>query len=347
MGNHSSSTAGQSRATASHGSSQLDPAEMKIWLERCQNHIDEEGLMFLYAKFQSAVNMCPSSGDDKRPCGITRLGFEQYMQSTGAFKGPLLPPPPCTSGHAARETPNDNKDAGLRSASSTRASSHRGRNRSSSSQRDGEPEDTTPTQHRRRRAKSGGGGSSRQRHHSSSSSHRHRHGTRSSSSSMLSGIRIPDVTPADPLQQSEEVAAAASSLSLPSYEEGTPAYAHLFRAFDADRDGIISFADFVTYHLAMGYNSDERLSAILFHAYDADEDGWLTFSDILEVITASTYCVGDVDLGSPAVQKVCQQEAQRLMAFLDVYRTGLVGEDILHCIGQRHPEVLEKMKYLL
>lgn len=124
-------------------------------------------------------------------------------------------------------------------------------------------------------------------------------------------------------------------------------FSHLFRAFDADRDGIISFSDFLVFHAAMGYHTEEHLAAILFYAYDADGDNWISYDDLVNVLTASTSCVGDLDLTHSSVARVIHAEAQRLMAFLDVYRTGRVSEEVLHLLGQRHPEILEKMRYLL
>lgn len=124
-------------------------------------------------------------------------------------------------------------------------------------------------------------------------------------------------------------------------------FAHLFRAFDADRDGIISFSDFLIFHAAMGYHTEEHLAGILFYAFDADGDHWISYNDLVTVITASTACVGDFNLTNPTVLQVIHAEAQRLMAFLDCYRTGRVSEETLYLVGQRHPEVLEKLRYLL
>lgn len=126
-----------------------------------------------------------------------------------------------------------------------------------------------------------------------------------------------------------------------------PSLAHLFRAFDADRDGIISFSDFLIFHVAMGYHTEEHLASLLFYAYDADGDHWISYDDLVTVLTASTACVGDLHLTHSAVSQAIHGEAQRLMAFLDVYRTGRVSEEVLHLLGQRHPEILEKLRYLL
>lgn len=137
-----------------------------------------------------------------------------------------------------------------------------------------------------------------------------------------------------------------STATLSSELQRDP-FAHLFRAFDADRDGIISFSDFLIFHAAMGYHTEEHLAAILFYAFDADGDHWLSYNDLVTVITASTACVGDFDLTNSAVVQAIHAEAQRLMAFLDCYRTGRVSEEALYLVGQRHPEVLEKLRYLL
>ncbi|EKG02678.1 hypothetical protein TCSYLVIO_006284 [Trypanosoma cruzi] len=123
-------------------------------------------------------------------------------------------------------------------------------------------------------------------------------------------------------------------------------YLHLFRAYDRDCDGVISFREFLLYHLAVMYSTEE-LFVVVFNAYDDDQDGYLSLDDIRNTITAATRYVGDCDVEDQEVQRVIDEEAQRLMFFLDVRKDGRIRRDDMRLITQKHPEVLEKMKNLM
>ncbi|KAG8344041.1 EF hand EF hand domain [Trypanosoma vivax] len=135
--------------------------------------------------------------------------------------------------------------------------------------------------------------------------------------------------------------------------EGRPArvtdremYPHLFRGYDRDCDGVISFSEFLLYHLAVIYSTEE-LFVVVFNAYDHNQDGFLSLQDIIATITAATRYVGDCDVDDPEVRRVITEEAQRLMLFLDVRKDGQIRPEDMRLITQKHPEVLEKMKNLM
>lgn len=123
-------------------------------------------------------------------------------------------------------------------------------------------------------------------------------------------------------------------------------YAHLFRGYDMDGDGIITFREYVLYHVAIMYNTEE-LFAIIFDTFDADGDGYLSLADLRTVITASTRYVGDLDVMDREVQRVIDEEARRLMGFLDIRRTGFVEREDMRLTTQKYPQILEKMKCLM
>lgn len=123
-------------------------------------------------------------------------------------------------------------------------------------------------------------------------------------------------------------------------------YLHLFRGYDLDGDGLITFKEFLIYHLAMLYSTEE-LFYIIFNAYDGDQDGYLSLGDIKGVIVASTRYVGDYDVRDREVQRVIDEEARRLFGFLDIRRQGRVQRDDMALISQKYPQVLEKMKNLM
>ncbi|ORC92737.1 calcium-binding protein CML [Trypanosoma theileri] len=123
-------------------------------------------------------------------------------------------------------------------------------------------------------------------------------------------------------------------------------YLHLFRGYDRDCDGVISFREFLLYHLAVMYSTEE-LFVVVFNAYDDDQDGYLSHNDIYNTITAATRYVGDCDVEDREVKRVINEETQRLMYFLDVRKDGRIRRDDMRLITQKHPEVLEKMKNLM
>lgn len=123
-------------------------------------------------------------------------------------------------------------------------------------------------------------------------------------------------------------------------------YPHLFRAFDLDSDGIITFKEYLIFHLAFIYSTEE-LFYVIFNAYDEDGDGFLSLGDIKSTITAATRYVGDLDVRDREVVRVIDEEARRLMGFLDIRKQGYVRRRDMRLITQKHPEVLEKMKNLM
>ncbi|EPY37277.1 hypothetical protein STCU_00020 [Strigomonas culicis] len=123
-------------------------------------------------------------------------------------------------------------------------------------------------------------------------------------------------------------------------------YLHLFRGYDFDGDGVITFKEFLMYHMAVVYSTEE-LFFVVFNAYDEDGDGYLSLGDIQSVITAATRYVGDYDVRDREVRRVIHEEARRLMGFLDIRKEGRVRMDDMHLVVQKYPEVLEKMKNLM
>lgn len=129
-------------------------------------------------------------------------------------------------------------------------------------------------------------------------------------------------------------------------EDGSDYYRHLFRGYDIDNDGVITFKKFLIYHVAIVY-STEDLFYVIFNTYDEDGDGCLSLGDIKSVITAATRYVGDYDIHDREVRRVIDEEARRLMGFLDIRKQGYVQMEDMRLITQKYPQVLEKMKYLM
>ncbi|AYU78072.1 conserved hypothetical protein [Leishmania infantum JPCM5] len=129
-------------------------------------------------------------------------------------------------------------------------------------------------------------------------------------------------------------------------EDGIDYYDHLFRGYDINNEGVITFKKFLMYHVAVVY-STEDLFYVVFNAYDDDGDGFLSLTDIKAVITAATRYVGDYDVNDREVRRVIDEEARRLMGFLDIRKQGYIQMEDMRLITQKYPQVLEKMKNLM
>eukprot|EP00758_Cryptobia_borreli_P013356 Tbor_TRINITY_DN5825_c2_g5::TRINITY_DN5825_c2_g5_i1::g.6684::m.6684 len=122
-------------------------------------------------------------------------------------------------------------------------------------------------------------------------------------------------------------------------------YDQVFRGYDRDGDGTISFKEYLLYHLGIVFSTEE-LFDIVFAMYDVDGDNYITKEEMLQVITNSTRWMGDCDVEAVDVQLVMHQEVHRLFQFVDQSKEGRISKEDLRGVSLRHPEVLEKLKNL-
>ena len=122
-------------------------------------------------------------------------------------------------------------------------------------------------------------------------------------------------------------------------------YEQLFRGYDRDRDGTITFKEYLMYHLGIVFSTEE-LFDIIFAMYDVDADGFVTREEMVQVITNSTRWMGDCDVESKEVQKVILGEVDRIIGFADLDKDGKISKEELRSASLKHPEVLEKLKNL-
>jgi Ca2+-binding EF-hand superfamily protein len=122
-------------------------------------------------------------------------------------------------------------------------------------------------------------------------------------------------------------------------------YEQLFRGYDRDRDGTITFKEYLQYHLGIVFSTDE-LFDIVFSMYDADGNGYITRDELVEVVTNSTRWMGDCDVESRDVQDLVQAEVDKIVAFVDVNKDGQISKEELYAAAEKHPEILEKLKNL-
>eukprot|EP01013_Petalomonas_cantuscygni_P003289 TRINITY_DN13465_c0_g1_i1.p1 TRINITY_DN13465_c0_g1~~TRINITY_DN13465_c0_g1_i1.p1 ORF type:complete len:189 (-),score=37.51 TRINITY_DN13465_c0_g1_i1:513-1079(-) len=122
-------------------------------------------------------------------------------------------------------------------------------------------------------------------------------------------------------------------------------YDQLFRGYDRDHDGIITFKEYLQYHLGIVFSTEE-LFDIVFAMYDQDGNGTITRQELVEVVTNSTKWMGECDTDSREVQDLIHAEVDKIVAFCDQNKDGQISKEELIAAAQKHPEILEKLKNL-
>eukprot|EP00754_Rhynchopus_humris_P021359 Rhum_TRINITY_DN14744_c12_g10::Rhum_TRINITY_DN14744_c12_g10_i1::g.114269::m.114269/K19932/NCS1; neuronal calcium sensor 1 len=122
-------------------------------------------------------------------------------------------------------------------------------------------------------------------------------------------------------------------------------YDQLFRGYDRDRDGTISFKEYLQYHLGIVFSTEE-LFDIVFSMYDADNNGYITREELEEVVTNSTRWMGDCDVEDKEVQDLVRAEVDKIVSFVDTNRDGQISKEELTQASEKHPELLERLKNL-
>jgi|UniRef100_A0A7S4C9W1 Ca2+-binding EF-hand superfamily protein len=123
-------------------------------------------------------------------------------------------------------------------------------------------------------------------------------------------------------------------------------YDQLFRGYDRDADGTITFKEYLEYHLGIVFSEPDELFDIVFSMYDADGNGYITRDELIEVVTNSTRWMGDCDVESKDVQDLIQAEVDKIVIFADVNKDGQISKEELYAAYEKHPEILEKLKNL-
>eukprot|EP00906_Rhabdomonas_costata_P008796 RCo012489 len=141
-----------------------------------------------------------------------------------------------------------------------------------------------------------------------------------------------------------------AELGIISAEDEQEAYVdQLFRGYDRDRDGTISFKEYLQYHLGIMFSTEE-LFDIVFSMYDADADGTISKKELVDVVTNSTRWMGsqhgDCDPDSPDVRSMIDAEVNKILTFVDVNKDGKITKQELYAAAAKHPEILERLKNL-
>eukprot|EP01065_Artemidia_motanka_P042625 TRINITY_DN5755_c0_g1_i1.p1 TRINITY_DN5755_c0_g1~~TRINITY_DN5755_c0_g1_i1.p1 ORF type:complete len:203 (+),score=60.86 TRINITY_DN5755_c0_g1_i1:84-692(+) len=124
--------------------------------------------------------------------------------------------------------------------------------------------------------------------------------------------------------------------------------AQLFRGFDRDKDGNVSFIDFLEFQEAIIYDT-ELLPEIIFNMYDEDLDGRVTKEEVLSVVTNSTILLAqnaEEDADLLELRSLVEAEIEKLWSFLDVNGDGSITIEELTEASKLCPGLLQGLKNL-
>jgi len=131
-------------------------------------------------------------------------------------------------------------------------------------------------------------------------------------------------------------------------------YDHLFRGYDRDGNGEIDFKEYLLFHSAILYSTEELLD-LVFRTYDRNRTGFINQNDLVTVLTNSTRWMGDFDVENKVVQDMIKAEVERIMNFVyanqsvqaEPVKYNQIAKEELRLVSMDHPEILEKLKNLM
>ncbi|XP_068709625.1 neuronal calcium sensor 1-like isoform X1 [Montipora capricornis] len=102
---------------------------------------------------------------------------------------------------------------------------------------------------------------------------------------------------------------------------------HVFNVFDQDKDGKVSFEDFVTGLSVSLYGSREEKVKWAFQLYDLDGDGCITREELATVVH-SVHCMMGLDsVQSAGGELTVDEQVERLFALMDKNQDGIISEE--------------------
>ncbi|XP_027040279.1 Kv channel-interacting protein 1-like isoform X2 [Pocillopora damicornis] len=101
---------------------------------------------------------------------------------------------------------------------------------------------------------------------------------------------------------------------------------HVFNVFDHDRDGKVSFEDFVTGLSLSLYGNREEKMRWAFQLYDLDSDGFITREEMATVVH-SVHCMMGIDALPTGAEMGVDEQVERLFMLMDKNQDGVISEE--------------------
>ncbi|KAL9983455.1 hypothetical protein ACROYT_G005630 [Oculina patagonica] len=101
---------------------------------------------------------------------------------------------------------------------------------------------------------------------------------------------------------------------------------HVFNVFDNDKDGKVSFEDFVTGLSLSLYGSREEKMKWAFQLYDLDGDGCITREEMATVVH-SVHCMMGLDSLPSGAEMSVEEQVERLFVLMDKNGDGVISEE--------------------
>jgi len=139
----------------------------------------------------------------------------------------------------------------------------------------------------------------------------------------------------------KEFSQLLKALYLP--EEGI-LHSTLFNAFDQDKDGLISFKDFVGVLSVMQKGTPEEKLELAFRIYDTDGDGFLSHEDLQTLVNALFDLLGPVTTPSGKKYDVPSQLVDDFFEEMDTTGNGKISLEEYKEGAMKHPDIFQALR---
>jgi len=118
----------------------------------------------------------------------------------------------------------------------------------------------------------------------------------------------------------------------------------LFGAFDADKDGALSFSDFVHGMSVLQKGTPDEKLEFAFRLYDVDGDGLLSHDDVLVVVSALFDLLGPLTTFSGKKYDVPSQMVDDMFEEMDAEGSGKISVESYKDGAMKHPDIFQALR---
>lgn len=118
----------------------------------------------------------------------------------------------------------------------------------------------------------------------------------------------------------------------------------LFKAFDQDKDGVVSFKDFVSVLSVIQKGTPDEKLELAFKIYDIDGDGFLSHEDIQTIVNAIFDLLGPVTTHSGKKYDVPSQLVDDFFDEMDLSGNGKISLEEYKEGATKHPDIFQALR---